>query len=180
MAKNRFERDDEDDIDSSVLQIDENHLEREWMEQPSLVFKYAKKLADARFAFDEAKAELEVTEAEIANTIRKAPELYQIKKVTEGVVKETIPLQPEYKMAVKDVNKAKHAVDVYSAVVSALDNRKKALEKLVDLWMANYFSTPKTPNKEASDKMEERSKRDVRTKMKNKMKRKDVEDEDED
>lgn len=168
---------DEDDVDSSILQIDENRLEYEWINQPTLVFKYAKKLADARFKFDEAKAELEVTEADIANTIRKAPELYDLKKVTEGAVKETIPLQSEYKAAVQELNKAKHTVEVYAAVVSALDNRKKALEKLVDLWMANYFSTPRAPNREASDKMEEQSKRDVRTKMKKRLK-KDDDDED--
>ena len=47
------------------MEIDENALDEEWVEQPSLYFRYASMVADARRDLDQAKANLDLTKAEV-------------------------------------------------------------------------------------------------------------------
>lgn len=149
-------------MDESFLNIDQHNLDAEWLKQPALYFKWAKKAADARRAHEEAKSELDVVKAELSRAIREDPENYGLEKVTEGAVTAAIPEQKEYKVALKAVFDARHSADVYSAVVVALEHRKRALENIVDLFGMNYFSKPKAPTAEAAEKFDEASKREVR------------------
>lgn len=159
--KSRRDRQSQED-DFSFFEIDEHNLDREWVKQPSLYFTWARKLADARQDLDEAKAKVDVTKAEVSRAIRDDPEDHGLEKVTEAAVTAAIPEHPDMIRAVKELSKARHKVDVYQAAVNALDHRKRALEKLVDLHGQNYFSTPRAPDAESAEALEEAGKQHAR------------------
>lgn len=149
------------DQSDGFLQIDEFNLDQEWINQPRLYYKWAAKSADARQRSDEAKAELEVVKAELSLAIRSNPEKYGFAKVTEVVVAAAVLQQEECENALQNFHNARHDYDIAQVAVSALDQRCKALEKLVTLKMADYFSEPKAP-REAKGAMGEKVKQSVR------------------
>ena len=155
MKKNR-----EIELDISV---DPNALDSQWVEQPRMYFRYAAELADARRDLDMAKADLDLTDAELDLSIRQSPGDYGLDKITEAAIKATIPSQQTHIDGHGKILEKKHDVDVLGAAVSALDHRRKALENLVQLQLANYYSAPKAPEG-AKDRMGEVEKRSVRRK----------------
>lgn len=124
------------------VDVDPLRLEEEWFGQAKQVEEWARLAADAQLEYDDAKANLEVEKARLAAEIREHPEDYGLDRVTEQAIDKTIPAQPEYAAAVKRVNQAKHNMKIHDAAVLALEHRKRALTKAVDLWMAGYFSVP--------------------------------------
>ncbi len=142
-----------------ALQIDEYRLDEEWVGQPALYFEFAAQLADARRDADDAKNRLEATKAETAREIRSSPDLYGLTKVTEAVVSENVALHDDVQSVQRELIEAKHNVDMLGAMVTALDHRRRALEKLVDLSLANYFAKPRASegSREAMDKAEQKA-----------------------
>lgn len=160
------------------LIIDEHSLDKEWVEQPRLSFKYSEKLADAQLALDEAEDELSIVAAELDKSIRASPEDYEIDKVTEPAIKAAIPLQEEHRTALATIRTCKHRVNILKGANKAIDHRKRALENLVDLYGQNYFSSPRAPDgaKEAMEEVEEKA---IRKRGQKKRRRKEDEDDDE-
>jgi len=140
------------------LRIDENSLDEEWVNQPRLYFRYAEKLALAKRRLEEIKNELEVTRADLDQSIRSNPDGFGIEKVTEAAISAAIQDSTEYKKVQKEIIDAKHKADIYAAAVQALDHRRAALEGLVKLFLANYFSKPRADagDEEDIDRMEKR------------------------
>ena len=145
------------------LGIDLNRLDDEWVGQAAAYYKCASELADARRDWEEAKSESDVVKAETALAIRKDPEAFGLVKVTEKAIETTVPLQPAVRVADKNVIDARHRMDVLQAAVTAFDHRKAALQKLVELFLANYFSKPTAPEG-AKDRMDEVERKVVRRK----------------
>lgn len=143
------------------ISVNMKALDVQWCEQPRLYFRYAAELADARRDMDDAKADLDLTDAELDLAIRSSPGDYGLEKVTEAAVKAAIPAQQSHKTAHEQMLKAKHDVDVLGAAVGALDHRKKALENLVQLRLADYYSEPRAP-KGARERMDDVRKKEVR------------------
>jgi len=128
--------------DGLNLSIDENNLLGEWQGQASMMYDYAVQLADAMQEEDEAKAELEVTKADLDSAIRTNPDAYGITKITEAVVSNAIVAQQEYEYAIKAVNDAKHKVRVLKAATDALSHRKSALQGMTDLFLRQWYADP--------------------------------------
>jgi len=126
----------------SDFAVDKEALDTEWEGQPDRFHGYAVQLADAKLAHEQAKNLLEVTRAELDRDIRSEPDQFEVEKITEEVVKNTILLQKKYRKQQDVVNAAKHTVDVLQAAVTSLDHRKKALENLAYLHGQQYYSTP--------------------------------------
>lgn len=131
--------------DRSVLEIDVNNLEVEWAKQPDLYFHWAEQAAMARLDVDEDKAAVDVTRAEVDTIVRAEPEKFGIEKMTEKTVEAAIMTSALYVRAVARLNKARFRYQVLSALVSALEQRKSALENEVRLRLANYYSEPRVP-----------------------------------
>ena len=147
--------------------IDAERLDQEWLEQSRLYHQAALRLADARRDHEQAKADRDVTCAELDRSVRSQPGKYGLEKVTEGAVANLILLQPEHKRATQKVIEAKHTADVFQADVDALDHRKRALENLVQLRLANYFSEPRVRgNPEETEKFRNRGAGDFGAKPK--------------
>jgi len=125
--------------------IDSDSLDVEWLDQPSLMLKYARHEADMLNEYDRAKENLETIKAELDQDIRSNQEKYGIDKITDKVVENTIPLIDEYKEANRTFLKAKHEYNIAKAAVKAIDQRKDSLENLVRLHGQQYFAGPKVP-----------------------------------
>lgn len=171
MAKQELE------IDSTFLEIDRDSLDEEWINQPELFFKYASRSAKASREVDEAKAELEVVKAELDKRIRSNPGKFGVGKISEKAIEGAMARTSEFQDATETYIKAKYQEGILSAAVKALDQRKKALEKLVELHGQNYFSTPKAGehSREAVDDIERTAAR-----KRSAIKRRKNEDDDED
>jgi hypothetical protein len=152
------------ELESDFLRIDLDRLEVEWVNQPILVYEYNKKAADARLAMDESKQQLDVEYAEIDRNIREDPKLYGLEeKTTEAGIKACIIESKAYKVAQKEMFKAKHKVDILNAICIALEHKKRALENLVTLHGQAYFSEPRAKGAGNRELMETETKRHVRS-----------------
>lgn len=130
-------------FDELVFDIDKNMLDDEWLNQPKRYFEWAVRLEDARADFEICKAEFDVVKSELDLAIRTNPDDYDLPKVTDKSIAAALITQQGYKDAQQDMFETKHRVGVLQAVVTALDHRKKALEKLVDLHGQKYFASPR-------------------------------------
>ncbi len=131
--------------EDNFLEIDLFNLEKEWSKQPKLYFKYARLLGEARNRVDEEKAEFELVCAKVEADIRDQPDKYGVNKVTDKAVTATVPMQKSYQIALANLNEAKKQVAYLDAAVEALEHRKKALEKVVDLHIHEYYAEPRQP-----------------------------------
>lgn len=127
------------------VSIDRYRLDEQWAEQPEMYHEYAIKAADARQEADEARNRQEVVEAELYQKIVTQPESFGLLKTTEKAIDAAITAHNKNQEAVKEVIETRHQLAIMEAAVSALEHRKKALEKLVELFIADYYATPKTP-----------------------------------
>lgn len=138
------------------LTIDRFALDDAWVLQPTLFQVSADRASEDERDKDRAKANLELIEAELDTKIRKNPAQYGVDKPTEASVKATIPQQPEYKKALKEYIDARYVYDVSNNLVKALDHKKAALEYLVKLMIAGFYSKP-TADKSTQEELRERS-----------------------
>lgn len=143
-------------------EINELKLDQEWLGQPNMVWEYAKKKALANKRVSEAKAALKVTIAELSKAIRAEPLEYGLDKVTESTVENTILLQKEHRVDQQALIDAEYNADILGAAVAALQDRRRALEGLVELHGQNYFSDPR-PGPHSKEGVEENTKRHART-----------------
>lgn len=150
----------------SEFLISANHLDREWLRQSELVYSNCMKLAEAKQELDEAKANLEIVEAECDRDIRLHPSRYGMEKTSEPRIRNAVVLTKQYQAANKEVIEAKHEVDVLTAAVNALDHKKRALENLVHLYHMAYFGDPKVDDDAQETLKESRRDRILKPKTK--------------
>ena len=141
-----------DDKPASPFTIDTARLDLEWARQPKLSRDAGVDEADARHAYNQAKARLAVVEARMALEIRRNYEKYDFdKKPTKDEAKAAVVLCPEYQEAEAAVNLAKRDLDYAEAYkVAITHDRRKALENYVELLALNYVCErepkPLSPN----------------------------------
>lgn len=126
------------------IAIDKDRLDDEWQDQPLKVELWGGRLVDAQEARDIAKDKLELTYAKIGGMIRSNPADYGLKdKPTESAIQGKIIGSKEYKERRKEVLLAEKEVSSLTIVMRALEHRKRALEKLQDLFFSGYWSEPR-------------------------------------
>ena len=133
---------------SNDIKIDESALDVEWLNQPSLMYRYAKHEADGRRALDIAESVFDIEKAEIETAIRVDPESYGIPKavkITEAVIRNALIQNKQYKEAEITLLNARLDYAYAKAGVKAIDARKSALEALVKLHGQQYFAGPSIP-----------------------------------
>lgn len=131
--------------------LDKYNLDEECLKQPQYYMKYAEKLASANKKVEQAKAAYNVAEAELQKKIRANPDKYCEGDSREGAIKAEITIRLAKHPAAKALIAAKHRQDVLQAAVSALDHRKRALQDLVQLFIAQYFSNPRLKGEDGKD-----------------------------
>ena len=128
---------------SDDVSIDINSLDVEWERQSSVYHKCSIDYAEAVYEKDKKKFTLDVTKADLDSDIRKNPELYGLDKITEASVSNTIIACDAFKLATDNYIESNRDVNVLVAAKGALEHKKKALEKLTDLYLSGYWSEPK-------------------------------------
>jgi hypothetical protein len=146
------------------VRIDETSLDIEWLEQPSLMLKYGINESDLEKKKDLLKEKLDLTKADLDRKIRENPESFEISKITETVVANTIIMQDEYKEVYHEFLDVQHEYNIAKVAVRAITQRKDALENLVRLHGQQYFAGPKVPR----DITKERQNRDETRQANNK------------
>ena len=141
------------------IRIDETALDVEWLDQPSLMMKYARHQAEMLRAEEEAKENLEIVQSELDKEVRNDPEGFGITtKLTEAGVLGAIKMSEEYKKALKKYNEARFENNVAKGAVKSIDARKGALENLVRLHGQQYFAGPSVP-RDLTKEWQEKEKR---------------------
>jgi len=126
------------------LNIDEGNLDEEWLQQAQRYQKYSELLADAELERANLKEEVVFLRAQLELKIRSGkvelPEgLKLTDKSTAAVVESDVSVREKELL----LNKAAHEVNILKGAVEAFAQRKKALEKLVDLFVFAYNAEPK-------------------------------------
>ena len=153
------------------LSIMPDALDISILEQPGLVIKYSKILAQSEKDQDESKERLDLVKATLDNLIRKNPEKYGLDKITETVVQNTILMQDDYKEAMAEYLQAKYDAKVILGAVRAADHRKSALEMEVKLFSSQYFAGPSIPRDLSYEWQQKQKQTNVDTRIGSKLKR---------
>jgi len=142
------------------VNIDESALDVEWLQQPSLMKRYADMATKAERNEALKKESLDLLRAQFDLLIRKTPEDFKIDKITEAVVANTILTLEDYQEANKEYLEAKFERKNADNDVKAIEQKKTALENLVKLHGQQYFAGPSVPrdlNKEWVEKQNQKN-----------------------
>jgi len=147
---------------ADAIRIDQHALDVEWLRQAELYFEYASLLVDQRLDVDAKKSNIDIVKAESDKDIRNNPGRFGIVKVTEACVGSALNGHPNVIEAVKEHRDAKHDQGMLEAAVAALDHKKRALEKLVDLHHSSYFARPQARSEGSKEEVSEIEKKSAR------------------
>lgn len=121
-------------------QIDILKLEEEWEAHSQMVINAATALADAERDRDIAEEYRKFVKAETALAVRANPENYIKGKSTDAAIDAFVETDDQCRVATKRLIEATHKKNLAQAAVLALEHKKRALTKLVDLWIHEYYS----------------------------------------
>lgn len=127
------------------IRIEEDALDLEWLNQPSLMLSVTREQAQTMEVEDRAKENLELVKAELDMEIRSDPDAFGITKLTEATVSAAILASEKYQEASDRYLNAKFENKVAIGAVKAFEQRKDALENLVKLHGQQYFAGPSIP-----------------------------------
>ncbi len=133
-------------MSEEVFKPDLHNLDKEWVRLPDRIYAAAMALADRKADNDRAKAERDLTEAELDKELRSEFERLQL-KVTEKIVENAVVRHKRMRAAVEQAIEAKHDEDVAKAKLDSLYVLKSALENGVDLHGMAYFARMRTDEK---------------------------------
>lgn len=129
------------DDSKSPFDIDARRLDKMWIEQPKLARAAGVREADARHAHAQAKARLDVIGAQLTLEIRKNPGAHDLRdKPTTDEIAAAVTVDKRYQDALTALNRRKYELDVATADTTAFVDRRKALERLVELTALEFHS----------------------------------------
>lgn len=137
------------------LEINKFALDQEWEKQASLYCEWGEKEVEAQFNRDKLKEQLDLTRAEVDGKIRLMAARNNI-KTTEAAISSEILKDANYQKANNDYLEAIKQAKIFGVAKEAFEHKKKALEKLTDLFLAGYWAEPKEVAKDNHTKMLER------------------------
>src|ERR1044072_1336041 len=111
----------------SIVQIDENNLDKECVRLASDYLRYALMAADAKRDAGELKAESDLVVAELSPSIRPDPASHRIEEVTEGAIDTAVKNSEKYQHAQQRLRAAQQRQEIAAAAVWAMDHKKRAL-----------------------------------------------------
>ena len=127
------------------MEIDESALDIEWLEQPTLLFKYGKEKANIEYKANKQKEKLEYEKAKLDIDIRTNHGKYGLEKVTETGIANVIATHKIYLEEKEMYNELLHDLNLITVALNAINTKKYALENLVKLHGMNYFAGPEVP-----------------------------------
>ncbi len=147
------------------LDINEAALDREWLRQAQLSRAAGEREADARRVHDLAKAKLAVVHARLSLAARKNPGVFGLReKPNADEIDAAVIVHEEYQVVQNMLIEARHDLDLAAAYNVAMIDRRKALERLVELFALNYFSDqePRASSDNIRDRVRDAERREAR------------------
>jgi len=150
------------------IKINRFALEKEVEEQPTKYLFYSEEQAEAKRKRDRKKDKLDQILANEEMRIRwltkvELVEEFGIDKLTETSIKAAVTGSQVVIDAKKEYSEASHRQMLTEGHARAFEQRKSALDNLVRLWIAGYYSDP-TGTKTRNDDIEKQSKRNLNRK----------------
>ena len=123
------------------LTIDKHNLDVEWINQSKVFAEWGEELVYAQERTDKAKANLDLIKAQIDSKIR-ANNIGS--KTTESQILNMIIQDSEYQKAIVEHIEAKKQEGIIEIARKAFEfQRNKALDRLTDLFLSNYWAEPR-------------------------------------
>ena len=123
------------------LTIDKHNLDVEWINQSKVFAKWGEELVYAQERTDKAKANLDLIKAQTDSKIR-ANNIGG--KITESQILNMIIQDSEYQKAIAEHIEAKKQEGIIEIARKAFEfQRNKALDRLTDLFLSNYWAEPR-------------------------------------
>ena len=123
------------------LIIDKHNLDVEWINQSKVFAEWGEELVYAQERTDKAKANLDLIKAQIDSKIR-ANNIGG--KTTESQILNMIIQDSEYQKAIVEHIEAKKQEGIIEIARKAFEfQRNKALDRLTDLFLSNYWAEPR-------------------------------------
>ena len=146
------------DLDyKAMLRIDPERLPAEWLKQPTRYMEFVEARVDADARLDQMKDRLDVVSAMRGRKIRDRLETNK-ERVTERTISDELILDPEYRKAKTAVNEAWEDAAIIRGAVDAMEHRKRALENLTQVELAQVRSELRLPGQGVSGSRETISK----------------------
>lgn len=146
------------------LAIDEHGLDEAWQRQPELYYEAAKMLSLYVSRRDAIKQSMAVTEASVDRELRVAA-INAGEKTTEKELESYRKLDKRMIAAGGDLLRLQHSVSVIQALVSAFDQRSKALKGMSDLYTTNYYQSTSAVGGDSSDRLKDHMAADARREL---------------
>jgi len=134
-----------------ALEIDLERLEENLKEQAGLVMECGELWAGKTAERDRAKENLSVIEAELDGYARANWVDISTTKMTEKSVLGYVLNNEKQKEAMKEFIKLNEEVNILSVARNAFEHRKKAMEGLVSLHIAEYWADPKIAKRDIDE-----------------------------
>ena len=132
-----------------IVKIDSKNLDREIEEHGQKFMDWVERYASAERIMMKAERQLKIAKAEMDAKVRDNPEKYKLEKVTEASVKAKVLLSKKVREAYDYCEQAKYDLEVMRGMREEMGaNRKKMIEKLVDLWISGVHSSPKVSKRD--------------------------------
>ena len=150
--------------EQSPFTIDVARIDQEIIRTPQLTRKAGVREAEARHELAQANARLAVTAAKRRQKIRADPPAFGLReKPNNDEVEMALQLDSLYQEAIKEVNQMEFAVGVAKAETLAMIDRRKMVERYVELMALDYFAE-KEPHvrSQARQRLEDLSRQAVR------------------
>lgn len=126
---------------SDPMAIDPDRLDREWLLQAQLTRRIGYAEAEARHVYNQAKTQLDVAEARIKLEVARNPTKFGLdEKAKVGEVAAAVRLDKRYRELEDAAAEAAFALDVLKVDSLACLDRRKALERLVELIALDYHA----------------------------------------
>jgi hypothetical protein len=148
------------------LHIDPNFLDAEFLGHSEVFMKYAKESARTKKVASFAEEKVKTVRSQVVNRLKTSGE-----KHTESSIEAAYRLDPDYIKAKEDWLEAVFDADLMVNAVFAFQSRKTALENLVRLQGAGYYSAPTEPRdlpeaaKRLHDLKEGRTEESIKSRM---------------
>ena len=124
-----------------IFEIELERLDEHWQQQPQLMAYWGDEAAKAKVQLERVKSDLQTAIAELKLAYRVNPPAGV--KVTEAALDDLVNADEKIQRLKELVIQATEDYERKRAVVWALENRKTALENLVQLFGSEYFAMPR-------------------------------------
>jgi hypothetical protein len=128
------------------LKIDLYKLDEEWLDQPNKVERWTTRHAEAEAIRDRLEQRIGVVKALVEEDVRKKPAKYgwgdSSRHPTEPFISSQVTKSRKVQKAQRDFIEAKKNAKILAGAVRSFEHRKRALEKLYDMWCRQYYARP--------------------------------------